>query len=275
MEAIGLLAGGMAHDFNNLLTAIIGSTSLALETTPAGGTSRAMLENAVEASERAAELIRQLLAFSGKGRFLLERVDLTHLVQGMSRLFEASLSKQIELRLKLGMNLPFIHADRGQVQQLVVDLVRNGAEAIGENPGTIAVTTGTREVDATSPENFPGFQIAPGRYVSLEVTDTGCGMDEETKAQIFDPFFTTKFLGRGLGLPAAAGIVRGHRGALQVSSSPGQGSTFTILFPAAADSAREFDIGDTGQESMGTGGGFSALPALSPPSASPGASAHR
>jgi PAS domain S-box-containing protein len=235
MEAVGLLAGGIAHDFNNLLTAIMGSASLAAETMPAGSPAKEVLKTALEASERAADLVRQLLAYSGKGRFVIEQTHLSHLIQEMSHLLEISVSKKVILRLNLDPDLPAIQADRSQIQQLLRNLVINAAEAIGDDAGSVVITTGTRQIGPAEAEGFGGFMVPHGSYVTLEIADTGCGMDEETKSQIFDPFFTTKFLGRGLGLAAVVGIVRGHLGGMQVASAPGQGSTFTIVFPVAEE----------------------------------------
>ncbi|HOL70805.1 MAG TPA: PAS domain S-box protein [Bryobacteraceae bacterium] len=240
LESIGLLAGGVAHDFNNLLTGILGNASLALEELPVNHPVRPILENVILASERAAHLTRQLLAYSGKGRFIIQPVNISELVREIGALLRMTIPKKVHLRLELEDKLPPVEADSSQIQQLVMNLVLNGAEAIGDAIGTVVVTTGVREVDETySQSALMRDELAPGKYVYLEVHDTGCGMDEQTKARIFDPFFTTKFTGRGLGLAAALGIVRGHKGDIKVYSTPGRGSTFKVLLPAAAGSYTE------------------------------------
>jgi CheY-like chemotaxis protein len=194
------------------------------------------LSDVIRAAESAADLTRQLLAYAGKGRFVTEHVDLSNLVREIGGLIQSSIQRSVRLRLDLMPDLPPIEADAGQIQQIVMNLVINGAEAIGEDrPGTVFLSTRTQDVDENYIRTaFPGENLPPGKYVSLEVHDTGCGMDRATMARIFDPFFTTKFTGRGLGLAAVMGIVRGHKGALRVYSTPGQGSTCKVLFPAAA-----------------------------------------
>jgi two-component system cell cycle sensor histidine kinase/response regulator CckA len=235
LESLGVLAGGVAHDFNNLLLGIMGNADLALNTLTPSSPAHAMLKEVITASETAANLTRQLLAYAGKGRFVIQPIDLSTLVSQITNLLQASVPKSISLRLELAESLPAIEGDPSQLQQLVMNLVINGGEAIGpDRPGTLLVVTGVQHVDehyistALAPAD-----IVPGDYVMLEVHDTGIGMDEQTLARIFDPFFTTKFTGRGLGLAAAMGIVRGHKGAMKVYSTPGKGSTFKVLFPAA------------------------------------------
>jgi two-component system cell cycle sensor histidine kinase/response regulator CckA len=234
LESIGLLAGGIAHDFNNLLTGIMGNASLALEGVPPEDGRRMLIENVVKASEKAAHLTRQLLAYSGKGRFVIQAINLSELVSEISALLRTSIPKKVELRLDIREDLPPIEGDSSQIQQLIMNMVLNGAEAIGDSIGTVLVTTGVEDVDEEYIRTA-GLRegIKPGRYVCLEVHDTGCGMDERTRARIFDPFFTTKFTGRGLGLAAALGIVRGHNGDIKVYSAPGKGSTFKVLLPQA------------------------------------------
>ena len=237
-ESIGLLAGGVAHDFNNLLVGVIGNASLALETLPPGHEAVELLQGVLTTGEQLAHLTRQMLAYSGKGRFVLEPLGLSDLIPEMSGLVQPSISKKIALRFELEPDLPLVEADRGQVQQVFMNLVLNAAEAIGSNAGLISVKTGSQVVDEDYIRRNPGpAELRPGNYVCLEVRDTGCGMDEATKARIFDPFFTTKFTGRGLGLAAVAGIVRGHKGAITVSSAPGKGSCFMVLFPVAEGAA--------------------------------------
>jgi PAS domain S-box-containing protein len=243
LESIGALAGGVAHDFNNLMTAVIGNISLALDRLPQSSTVRPLLDSALVAGERTADLTRQLLAYSGRGRFVLSPVDLSAVVREMSSIIRASVPRTVELLLDLQDHLPCAEADCGQIQQLFMNLVINGAEAIGEEEsGAVSVTTRVQHIDERYiRNNLTGSDIRPGEYVTVEVHDTGRGMDEETKMKMFDPFFTTKFTGRGLGLAAVLGIVRGHKGGLEVHSSPGTGTTFKVLLPALEErpSARE------------------------------------
>jgi PAS domain S-box-containing protein len=232
LESLGLLAGGVAHDFNNLLVGVIGNASLAEELLPEGHQSAALLQKVVKTGEQAAHLTRQMLAYSGKGQFLLEPVNLSELLPEIKGLVLPSVPKKILLTFELDEQLPFIEADRGQVQQIFMNLVLNAAEAIGSSPGTIRVKTGVRDVASDFIGQHMECQpLSPGRYVYLEVGDTGCGMDDGTKARIFDPFFSTKFTGRGLGLAAVSGIVRAHNGGIAVTTAPGAGSCFTVLFP--------------------------------------------
>jgi PAS domain S-box-containing protein len=239
LESLGVLAGGVAHDFNNLLTGILGNTSLALETLSVNNPTRSLLRDVLNASQRASDLTRQLLAYAGKGHFVIEPVNLSGLVREISTLIQTSIPKNVQLRLELRDDVPFVLADASQLQQLVMNLVINGAEAIGLNENaTVLVTTGVQRVDENYQLNtLGGSELPDGAYVSLEVHDTGCGMDEATLGRIFDPFFTTKFTGRGLGLAAVQGIVRGHKGMMKIYSRPGGGTTFKVLFPATADTA--------------------------------------
>jgi PAS domain S-box-containing protein len=239
LESIGLLAGGIAHDFNNLLTGILGGASVVLDTLPKNHPSEEVLNNVIHASERAADLTRQLLAYAGKGQFIVEPVHLSDLVRHITDLIRSSIPRSVHLLLELDPDIPAVQADAGQLQQLIMNLVINAAEAVGDKgSGAVIARTGAQSVDETYIREFEmdaaagASGLSVGRYVYLEVIDTGTGMDEATKARIFDPFFTTKFTGRGLGLAATLGIVRSHKGALSVSSLPGAGSTFRVLFPA-------------------------------------------
>jgi two-component system CheB/CheR fusion protein len=235
LESLGLLAGGIAHDFNNLLTGILGSASLAYAELAADQPLRVQLREIVQASERAAFLTRQMLAYAGRGRFVTETIDLGDLVKEISELIRTSIPKTVEIRLNLNPDLPRVEVDPAQVQQIVMNLVINGAEAIGDGAaGKVEVRTSVREMDVREANDFFGAeQFGPGTYVQLEVSDNGAGMDDATKSRIFDPFFTTKFTGRGLGLAAVLGIVRKHRGGIRVYSTPGQGTCFAVLFPAS------------------------------------------
>jgi two-component system, cell cycle sensor histidine kinase and response regulator CckA len=229
LESIGLLAGGIAHDFNNILTSVLGYASLAREDLAPEDSILPYVEAVIQGAERAADLTMQLLAYAGKGRFLVETVNLSELTREMSRLLEGSIPRNVELRLELDETTPFIEADRSQMQQLIMNLAINGAESIGDNAGVVRVATAACELRDSA--EFP--ELTEGAYACLEVSDNGCGMDESTQSKIFDPFFTTKMMGRGLGLSAVAGIVRAHRGAIKISSEPGKGSTFRVLLPAS------------------------------------------
>jgi PAS domain S-box-containing protein len=240
LESLGLIAGGIAHDFNNLLVGILGNSSLVLDSLDPADPNRGFLENVVAASEKAAHLTRQMLAYAGKGRFLAEPVDLAVQVREIGNLLRTSIPKSVELQLNLEDRLPAIVGDHSQFQQLIMNLTINGAEAIGENRnGKVTLAAYSQFIGESIDEGFVqgDNQTPPGLYVVLEVTDTGCGMDEETKSKIFDPFFTTKFTGRGLGLAAALGIVRGHSGTIRVRSDLGKGTTFTVMLPATAQAA--------------------------------------
>jgi PAS domain S-box-containing protein len=246
LESLGVLAGGIAHDFNNLLTGILGNASLARDSLHPAHPNCLVLDECIKAAERAAQLTRQLLAYAGKGRFVTEAVNLSALVREISALIQTSIPRKVQIRLALADDLPAVEADASQLQQVVMNLIMNGAEAIGENVGLVVCTTATQVVDETYIRTLgsEAQYITPGRYVVLEIQDSGTGIDEAILPRIFDPFFTTKFTGRGLGLAAVSGIVRGHKGALKVYSSPGRGSTFKVLFPAV-DGANSLQVVDT------------------------------
>ncbi len=226
LESIGVLAGGIAHDFNNLLTGILGNASLLHLDAEAGAGER--LTAIIESSERAAALTRQLLAYAGKGQFQITDFDVSRLVRSSADLIRVSIPKNIDVRLDVPRDLPLVRGDSSQIQQVVMNLVINAAEAIGEREdGKVSISAGIQDFDAAAAGRV-GFGIAAGRYISITVRDNGCGMDGPTKAKIFDPFFTTKFTGRGLGLAAVHGILSSHKGAITVESRPGQGSTFAV-----------------------------------------------
>jgi PAS domain S-box-containing protein len=254
LESLGIIAGGVAHDFNNLLVGIMGNASLALEILPRSHPNFQLIESVIKASEKAAHLTQQLLAYAGKGRFVSEKLDLSQMVSEIVTLVETSIPKAVTLRLELESGLPAVEADPGQMQQVIMNLVINGAEAIGYRNGTVLVTTGTQEVDeAYARQNFGGESLPAGTYVSLEIHDSGCGMDEGVKSRIFDPFFTTKFTGRGLGLSAVLGIVRAHKGTIRVYSEPGKGSTFKVLLPSVEGHAPGPQLRDLQEELRGNG----------------------
>ncbi len=234
LESLGVLAGGIAHDFNNLLVGILGNVSLALVESPPNGANRSLLVDIEGAAQRASDLTRQLLAYAGKGRFVVEPVSMSQVVEEMLTLARSAMSRKAELHLDLARGLPSIAADATQVRQVVMNLLANASDALEDRPGSIVLRTGLQEVDATYRASMLGGEpLNDGAYVFLEVCDTGVGMDAETVGRIFDPFFTTKFTGRGLGLAAARGIVQGHQGAIRVYSEPGKGTTFKLFFPAS------------------------------------------
>ena len=234
LESLAVLAGGIAHDFNNLLTAILGNLELAKASQPADSKSGVFLDRMGLAVGRASDLARQMLAYSGKGRMVVRAVDLNALITEMVQLITASLPKKAQFSLELAPDLPPVEADATQLQQVVMNLVINASDALPESGGHITVRTARRDQGPTDPTLlFPGGAPRPGPYVRLEVSDTGCGMAPEVKARIFDPFFTTKPTGRGLGLSAMLGILRGHHAGIAVESDPGRGTRFALLFPAA------------------------------------------
>src|SRR6185437_8204544 len=206
------------------------NASLVLEIVECDVTARNMLQDIIRASERAADLTRQLLAYAGKGKFIIEPVEPSGLVRDISDLIRSSVPRSVDLTLDLHPSLPPTEGDRSQIQQLVMNLILNAVEATGERPGIVRVTTSLYEVRPGDPvAHFRPEPPVPGMYVAVQVNDDGCGMNEAVKSQIFDPFFTTKFTGRGLGLAAALGIARGHHGAIGVATAEGLGSTFTVL----------------------------------------------
>jgi PAS domain S-box-containing protein len=242
LESLGVLAGGIAHDFNNLLTGILGYADLALMDLSPVSPARATIEQIEKSARRAAELTRQLLAYSGKGRFVVQPIDLSELVREMAYLLSISISKRCILKYEFADSLPRFEADAAQIRQIVMNLIINASEAIGEKSGVVAVLTGARTCDrAYLADSYLDENRPEGLYVYLEVADTGCGMTPETLARVFDPFFTTKFTGRGLGLAAVLGIVRGHKGAIKIDSVPGRGTTFRVLFPASERTAARDD----------------------------------
>ncbi len=238
LESLGILAGGIAHDFNNLLVAILGNAGLALLELPPESPARQTVQAIETAAQRAADLTRQMLAYSGKGKFVIEPLNLSRVVEEMAHLLEVSVSKRAVLKYHFAPNLPLIEADATQVRQVIMNLITNASDAIGDRSGVISISTGMQYADrAYLRESYLDTDLPEGDYVYIEVADTGQGMDEATRARIFDPFFTTKFTGRGLGLAAVLGIVRGHRAAIKLYSEPGRGTTFKVLFPVARNAA--------------------------------------
>jgi PAS domain S-box-containing protein len=235
LESLGVLAGGVAHDFNNLLMAMLGHMDLALAQLPARWPASWHIHQAVAAGRRAAGLANRMLAYSGRGAFVVEEMDLNATIEENAAMLRTAVAKTAALTLNLPHDLPHVVADAAQVQQIVMNLITNASEALGERPGAITLSTGAGEFDAAYLQrSCLEEKPAPGRFVWLEVADTGCGMDADTVLRLFDPFFTTKFAGRGLGMSAVLGIVRGHHGAILVDSAPGAGTTIRVLFPAGA-----------------------------------------
>lgn len=238
LESLGVLAGGIAHDFNNILMAIIGNADLALHKLNPESPVIDNLQRIEAAATKAADLAKQMLAYSGRGKFVVEKININRLLEEMAHMLEVSISKKAVLRLNLYPDLPSVLVDATQLRQVVMNLIINASEAIGDKSGVIAVTTGCMDCDATYLKNiWMAENIKSGLYVYLEVADTGCGMDEDTVNKVFEPFFTTKFTGRGLGLAAVIGIVRGHNGAIKVYSEPNKGTAFKILLPAINEPA--------------------------------------
>ncbi len=235
LESLGVLAGGIAHDFNNLLVGVLGNASLAMEELPELSPVRPLLEDLQVAARRAAELTRQLLAYSGRGKFVVEAIDLSALVREMERLLSAAISKKAHVTTELRTDLPPLRADATQLRQVVMNLITNASDALGDASGTITIRT--RRMNA-SRAWLGGAQVGTnateGDYIVLEVADNGKGMSADAMQNLFDPFYSTKGVGRGLGLAAVLGIVRGHHGAVRITSVPDTGTTVTVLLPVSA-----------------------------------------
>jgi PAS domain S-box-containing protein len=256
LDSLGVLAGGIAHDFNNLLVGVLGNADLALLDMEPESPARQRVEDIRTAGIRASELTRQLLAYSGKGRFVVEALNLNELIEEMAHLLRVSISKRVSLQYHLADDLPAIEADAAQIQQIIMNLITNASDAIGDKAGTITLATGMIEANRQYLSSmFLNEDLPEGQYIYFEVSDTGCGMDEQTKARIFEPFFSTKFTGRGLGLSAVLGIVRGHAGAIKVYSELGKGTAFKVLLPSSGRQVRaRKDLTEGQQEELrGTG----------------------
>jgi len=244
LESLGILAGGIAHDFNNLLTVVLGNLNLAQMNLPENAAAQPYLGRMEATVLRATELTKQMLAYSGRGHFLVMPQDLNAVVHEVTHLLEVSIQKKVRLRFDLEPGLPAIQADAAQIQQVVMNLVTNAAEAIGDREGIIHLSTSLAALEEQDLHSIYSTEpLTPGRYVLLEVVDTGSGMSPEVLAQIFDPFFTTKASGRGLGLSAMLGILRGHGAGLRIHSEVGRGSTFRLCFPASTEPAPPTDSG--------------------------------
>ncbi len=238
LESLGILAGGIAHDFNNLLMAILGNLDISLSHLPSASPARDRIAQAMQAARRATDLTRQMLAYSGRGHFSISPLDLSGLVRENADLFRSAVPKSVTMDLRLPVEGCVIEADAGQIQQIIMNLITNASEAIEKSAGTIALSTEVLTCDdAYLAQSRLDEKPPAGDYVCLQVADNGCGMDAESLQRIFDPFFTTKFTGRGLGMSAVLGIVRGHRGAVLVDSVQGEGTTIRVLFPASGTTA--------------------------------------
>ncbi len=255
LESLGVLAGGIAHDFNNLLMTMMGNADLALDSMHDVHPSRSFVSDIKVAAQSAAELCRQMLAYAGKGRFVLEKIDLSAMVHEMGHILRVSVSKNASLRYDLAEELPLIEADAPQIRQIIMNLITNASDAVDDVRGIISVSTGQMMCDRQYLSTLVfGTDLSQGHYVFIEVSDTGIGMDVETQKRIFDPFFTTKFIGRGLGLAALLGIVQGHRGGIKLYSEYGRGTTFKVLFPATEGGQAAIDS-SAEQDTLWTGSG--------------------
>ncbi len=238
LESLGVLAGGIAHDFNNLLMTILGNADLALDELPTASPVRSDLREIIKATNRAGELANQMLAYSGKGRVFVTPIDANQLVEDIGQLLAVSISKKTVIKYQLTPNLPPFDGDVTQINQVIMNLITNAAEAIGDASGVITLSTGAMRCDREYLDDInevlrAGLDepLAEGLYTYFEVADTGIGMEAEIIEKVFDPFFTTKFTGRGLGMSAVLGIIRGHKGALKIASAVSEGTTFKVLFP--------------------------------------------
>jgi CheY-like chemotaxis protein len=239
LESLGLLAGGIAHDFNNILTGVLGHAELAALDAPPESALHHALRQIVTGAQHAAGLTRQMLAYAGKGQFVLQPVSLTAIVREIAELLQVSLGRNTTLCYRLADPLPLIEADIAQIQQVIMNLLTNAAEALGDGVGSITVKTAATTLTGENLARLPDHAAQrPSQYVMLEVSDTGCGIAPEVLHRIFEPFYTTKFTGRGLGLAAVQGIVRSHEGLLDVVSQPGAGTSVRVWLPVSERPAR-------------------------------------
>jgi two-component system, cell cycle sensor histidine kinase and response regulator CckA len=235
MESLTVLTGGIAHDFNNLLTAMLGTVEIAMREMPPESAGSRGLKIALAAGQRAAGLVRQMLDYSGRGGFTVSELDLTQLVKELAGLVKPSIPKSVRVELRLAPGVPAFPGDATQLQRVVIGLITNAAEAIGDQEGVVTVSTSAGYYDAAQlAQSRTTRKPSAGQYVSLEVSDTGCGMDSTVQERLFDPFFSTKLLGRGLGMAAVLGVVQGHQGAIMVSSQPDRGTSIRVLLPISA-----------------------------------------
>lgn len=245
LESLGRMAGAVAHNFNNILATILGNAELIKMELPVHSPEQSRAEQIINACQRAQSITFQIVAYTGHIPVRLEMLNVSELIEGMAPLLEIGLFGKVEIRYRLTVDLPLIHADSNQIKQVIVNLVTNAVEAMGENPGAVVVSTAMVGTDAVlSGESYLSSNQYEGPWIAIEVKDEGCGMDETTKASMFDPFFSTKFLGRGLGLPAVLGIVRRHKGFIRVMSEPGIGTVFQVGFPIGGIDSTELTAHD-------------------------------
>ncbi len=232
LESLGVLAGGIAHDFNNLLAAILGNADLALLDLPPDSPTRESLEDIRKAARRASEMTNQLLAYSGKGRFVVQTASINELIRDMGHLIRVSVSKRAAVQYQLFEGIPKIRCDAGQIRQVIMSLVTNASDACSEDNGVVVIETGLRRLSrARLNTMLLGLEAAEGSYGLLHIADNGCGMPPEVAERVFEPFFSTKFAGHGLGLSAVLGIVRSHQGVVELHSVPGAGTSVSVYFP--------------------------------------------
>jgi PAS domain S-box-containing protein len=234
LESLGVLAGGVAHDFNNLLGSILTNSELALSELSGGSPAYEGVESIKQVADRAAGIVRQMMAYAGQEKTVFEPLNLSGLVKELLQLLKVSISKRAILAVDLPEDVPLVQANAAQIRQVVMNLITNASEALGEKEGVISITvTHVR----SEPDSGNDAMLLRSDHLRLIVSDTGSGMTEEIKARIFDPFFTTKFAGRGLGLAAVQGIIRDHNGGINVISAPGRGSQFEVLLPCTSQLA--------------------------------------
>jgi two-component system, cell cycle sensor histidine kinase and response regulator CckA len=237
LESLGVLAGGIAHDFNNLLVGVLANAELVLATLTHNGAAdqlRQRVSDIRNATLHAAELTNQMLAYSGRGHFDVRPISLTEVIREMDHLLDASISKKARVEYQLAEALPAVEADVPQMRQVIMNLIINASDSLQDAPGVIGVRTGMEHIGAHVEGLYGPVALTPGNYAFLEVSDSGSGMSDETRSRLFEPFFTTKFTGRGLGLSAVQGIVRGHAGGIVLSTKLGRGTTVKVLLPCSA-----------------------------------------
>jgi len=240
LESLGVLAGGIAHDFNNILAAIQGNAELLKMQMDDDQESREHLDNIETGCSHAADLCRQMLAYAGQGRYLIQQINVSELVRSMARLIEVSIPKNVQLEYHLDTDVPMVECDVAQLEQVIINLLTNAAEAIGDDSGTITIATGSTLTDTNTLEHCYGSEeLRSGEHVYIEVADDGCGISDETRQHMFEPFYTTKFTGRGLGMSAILGIMRSNHGCIQIDSKPERGSTIRVFLPPAKGKAKQ------------------------------------
>jgi len=235
LESLGVMAGGIAHDFNNLLMIIQGNIDMAHMSVSHESRPGKFLNAAAKACVSAAELTKQMLAYAGKGRMLIQSVNVNDLIDEIKSILEANLTKNININCSLDKGIPKIAADSSQIKQLIINLVINASEAIGDAPGKISIKTGVHVFDDALMDDdsiLMSDNMEPGSFIFIEVSDTGSGIDKAALSKIFEPFFSTKITGRGLGLAAVMGIIRNMGGAIRVISEKGKGTVFTLYLPS-------------------------------------------